>query len=202
MTADRDDKQEFIALPEPDLRGALTLEEALQKRESYRRFSGDPLSRKELSQVLWAAQGLTRGWGARTAPSAGALFPLETYAVLADGVYHYLPGKHEILRLSDLDRREVLAAAALGQEFIRQAPVTIATAVVLERIARKYGSRGERYALIEAGHAAQNVLLEATALGLGAVPVGAFHDEAVRKALGLPEDHKPVYLIPVGHKRK
>ncbi len=191
-----------ITLPPVDSRGATSLEEVLRKRESWRRFSQEPLTNEEVARVMWAAQGVTRTWGGRTAPSAGALFPLEVYVVLEGGVHHYLPRNHQLLRLSGEDVREALCSAALSQAFIRDAPATVVIAVVFERVTVKYGSRGERYAMIEAGHAAQNILLQATSMGLDSVPVGAFHDERVRQVLDLPDDHRPVYLVTVGHRLK
>ena len=156
-----------ITLPPVDSKGATFLEEVLRKRESWRRFSQEPLTNEEVARVMWAAQGVTRTWGGRTAPSAGALFPLEIYVVLEWGVHHYLPRNHQLLRLSGEDVREALCSAALSQVFIRDAPATVVIAVVFERVTVKYGSRGERYAMIEAGHAAQNSLLQATSMGLG-----------------------------------
>jgi SagB-type dehydrogenase family enzyme len=191
-----------ITLPPVDSRGATFLEEILRKRESWRRFSPEPLTNEEVARMMWAAQGVTRTWGGRTAPSAGALFPLEIYVVLEEGVHHYIPRKHQLLHLSGEDVREALCSAALSQAFIRDAPATVVIAVVFERVTVKYGSRGERYAMIEAGHAAQNILLQATSMGLGSVPVGAFHDERVRQVLDLPDDHRPVYLVTVGHRLK
>jgi len=191
-----------ITLPPVDSKGATFLEEVLRKRESWRRFSPEPLTNEEVARMMWAAQGVTRTWGGRTAPSAGALFPLEIYVVLEWGVHHYLPRNHQLLRLSGEDVREALCSAALSQAFIRDAPATVVITVVFERVTVKYGSRGERYAMIEAGHAAQNILLQATSMGLGSVPVGAFHDELVRQVLDLPDDHRPVYLVTAGHRLK
>jgi len=199
---ERKNMKAVITLPPVDSRGATFLEEILRKRESWRRFSQEPLTNEEVARVMWAAQGVTRTWGGRTAPSAGALFPLEVYVVLEGGVHHYLPRNHQLLRLSGEDVREALCSAALSQAFIRDAPATVVIAVVFERVTVKYGSRGERYAMIEAGHAAQNILLQATSMGLDSVPVGAFHDERVRQVLDLPDDHRPVYLVTVGHRLK
>ncbi|MBN1613995.1 MAG: SagB/ThcOx family dehydrogenase [Deltaproteobacteria bacterium] len=190
-----------IKLPLPSQKGKMTLEEALKKRESIRDFSSKSLNEDELSQLLWAAQGTTRNWGGRTAPSAGALFPLEIYVVLKEGVFHYASKDHHLLRIADQDRRNALASAALGQDCVREAPSVIVITAVYERLARKYGTRAERYAKMEAGHAGQNLLLQAASLGLGAVPVGAFDDERVHRVLNLPEKHAPLYLIPLGHKR-
>jgi SagB-type dehydrogenase family enzyme len=195
------DQDKLIQLPKPDHTGKMSLEETLLRRESVRDFIPKPLAPQEISQLLWAAQGMTRKWGGRTAPSAGALYPLEIYLVTAGGFFHYLPARHQLIRLSDRNLLKDLCHAALGQACTREAPAVVVMAAVYERTSGKYGQRAERYIAMEAGHAAQNILLQATALGLGAVPVGAFYDERVQKALGLPGDQRPLYLIPVGHPR-
>lgn len=187
-------------LPQPTLSGETSLEEALVRRRSVREFDSQPLTAGDLGQLLWAAQGITHERGFRTAPSAGALYPLEVYVATIDGVFHYQPRGHQLLGTSPQDARESLYQAALKQEPVRQAPAVFIVTAIYERTTKKYGAeRSPRYVHLEAGHAAQNLLLEATALGLGAVPIGAFHDEEIQKALGLPADHKPLYLIPVGH---
>jgi SagB-type dehydrogenase family enzyme len=156
----------------------------------------------ELGQLLWALQGITSERGFRTAPSAGALYPLEVYIATADGHFHYDPEGHRLLETSNQDVRQALYEAALHQEPVRQAPVVFIVAAVYERTEQKYGpERSPRYVHLEAGHAAQNLLLEAVALGLGAVPIGAFQDEQIQEVLGLPIDHQPLYLIPVGRPR-
>lgn len=188
-----------IELPAPRTRGAMSLERALAERRSVRAFTGEPLTPEELSQLLWAAQGLTAGWGGRTAPSAGALYPLEVYAVTPEGAYHYLPEGHRAELVTAADLRRPLAAAALAQSAVAEAPAVLVIAAVTRRTAVKYGKRAERYVHLEAGHVAQNVLLQAAALGLSGVPIGAFSDRGVQRALGLPADHEPLYLIPVGH---
>jgi len=190
-----------INLPSPAQKGKMSLEEALKKRESVRSFSSDPLTKEDLSQLLWAVQGITRNWGARTAPSAGALFPLEIYVVLKEGFFRYSPKGHNLVRIIQQDLRNTLSKAALGQNCIGEAPAVFVIAAVYERTSRKYGNRAERYVKMEAGHAGQNLLLQAVSLGLGAVPVGAFQDEQVQQVLHLPVNHEPLYLIPVGWKR-
>jgi SagB-type dehydrogenase family enzyme len=145
-------------------------------------------------------QGITHKRGFRTTPSAGALYPLEIYLVTAEGIFQYQPEGHALTVISRKNARSSLYTAALGQEAVRQAPAVFVVAAVYERTAQKYGDeRSPRYVHLEAGHAAQNLLLQAVALKLGAVPIGAFHDEEVQAALELPADHKPLYLIPVGH---
>jgi SagB-type dehydrogenase family enzyme len=191
-----------IALPAPAKTGRMSFEEALVRRHSVREFSRKLLTEQQLGQLLWAAQGITRPEGKRTAPSAGALYPLEIYVATLGGFFHYDPRSHRLNRLSAQDLRGELSRAALGQESVRDAAAVFVVAAVIERTARKYGPvRAPRYVHIEVGHAAQNLLLQAVALDLAAVPVGAFHDEQVQKALSLPKDHEPLYLIPVGYPR-
>jgi len=189
---------ERVELPAPRREGEMSLEEALDSRRSRREFAAGALSEEERAQLLWAAQGLRSDERGRTAPSAGALYPLEVYWVDADGVFHYLVEEHALERLAEGDRRRNLAAAALGQKSVAGAPAIIIITGVVARTAEKYTERAERYVWLEAGHAAQNVLLQATALGLAAVPVGAFGDGRVRAALNLPAGCAPLYIIPVG----
>jgi len=193
---------EEMTLPEPKLQGAFSLEETLAQRRSVRSFTEEELSLEEISQLLWAAQGLTAAWGGRTAPSAGALYPLEVYVATANGLYHYVPQGHEVIIESHDDLRQALWKAGLKQDAIRDAPAVFVIAAVYERTAKKYGDRAERYVKLEAGHACQNILLQAVALHLGAVPIGAFYDDQLQAALSLPPDHEPLYLIPVGHPRQ
>ncbi len=192
--------QSVINLPAPRLTGKMSLEETLNCRESIRDFSSEPLTKEEISQLLWAAQGTTRDWGARTVPSAGALFPLEVYVVMKEGVFHYNTNEHCLSRHSEQDLREPLAKAAFDQDCVQKAPTVFIIAAVYERSAENYGARADRYAKMEAGHACQNLLLQAVSLGLGAVPVGAFQDRIVRQTLQFPLNHEPLYLIPVGRK--
>jgi SagB-type dehydrogenase family enzyme len=183
----------------PDQAGRVTLEQALARRRSVREFTAKALTEQELSQLLWAAQGITHPEGLRTAPSAGALYPLEFYVVTAEGFYHYDPGEHTLELHSEGDLRPALCRVAWGQEFVREAPAVFVIAAVYERTERKYGrQRGPRYVHMDSGHAAENILLQAVALGLGAVPVAAFHDDEVQQALSLPREQQPLYLIPVG----
>ncbi len=202
MKSLRNKTDKVIQLPEPASDGGMSVEAALAKRESVRHFTSVPLTLSLLSQILWAAQGITRNWGGRTAPSAGALYPLELYLALLDGFFHYIPRNHQLMHISESNFIEDLAAVALGQQCIRESSAVVVIAAVYKRIEQKYGRRGERYVKVEAGHAAQNILLQAVSQGIGAVPVGAFYDEDVRKVLSLPSDHEPLYLIPLGHTRK
>ncbi|HKT11478.1 MAG TPA: SagB/ThcOx family dehydrogenase [Terriglobia bacterium] len=191
-----------IQLPRPARSGVVSLEEAISQRRSTREFAPGPLTERQLSQLLWAAQGITAPEGFRTAPSAGALYPLEIYVVLPAGFYHYDPARHCLNRLLADDLRPALCRAALAQQAISEAEAVFVMAAVYERTAQKYeAARSRRYVHLEAGHAAQNLLLEAVALGLGAVSMGAFHDTEVQKALSLPRNHQPLYLIPAGMPR-
>lgn len=190
---------EEIQLPEPRYESPVSLEQTLLRRRSVREFSDEPLTMEEISQLLWAAQGITRPDGRRTAPSAGAMYPLELYVLTSEAFYHYKPDDHALTRLRDGDLRREVYEVSLQQDSILQAPVTLVFAAVFHRTEQRYGAlRSPRYIHMEVGHAAQNVLLQAVALGLGAVPIGAFHDDRLQDALGLPEDHVPLYLVPVG----
>lgn len=191
-----------IPLPPPVQQGRMSLEAALARRRSVREYSEERLTPVELGQLLWAAQGITSPEGFRTAPSAGARYPLELYAVVPEAVYHYNPQRHLLALHLSGDRRPDLYTAALHQESVLRAPVVIVMAAVYQRTASRYGrERTPRYVHMEIGHAAQNVLLQAVALGLGGVPIGAFYDDQVQRALALPADHAPLYLIPVGRPR-
>jgi len=193
-----------IELPEPRYDGDVSLEESLVRRRSVRDYSGESLALDEISQLLWAAQGITTDWGGRTAPSAGALYPLEVYVIVGDvqdlaaGVYRYNPKEHEIIMTAAGDIRTQLANAALGQTSVKDGAIDLVFTAVYQRTTRKYGDRGIRYVHMEAGHTAQNVCLQATAMGLGAVTIGAFHDEQISSLLNLPSDEVPLYIIPVG----
>lgn len=192
-------EQDSMALPAPRLESEVSLELALSARRSVRSFTAQTLTWAEIGQLLWAAQGITRDWGARTAPSAGALYPLDVYVSTATGVNHYLPHGHRVAAMKDADVREELWQAGLKQDAIRRAPAVFIVTATYERTSGKYGDRAVRYVHLEAGHAAQNMLLQAVALGLGGVPIGAFDDAEVQAILGLSEAEKPLYLIPVGY---
>jgi len=189
------------SLPPPDPEGGMSLTQALARRRSRREYGMRDLTEDELSQLLWAAQGITDSRGFRTAPSAGATYPLETYVATVRGLFHYRPQGHRLVRIGEDDLRSALAGAALQQRWVREAPAVFIFSAVRERTSRRYGQRAERYIHMEAGHAAQNLLLQAVALGLAAVPVGAFYDDQVAEILGLPQDEAPLYLIPVGEER-
>ena len=194
--------QDEIILPEPKAKGAMSLEESISKRRSIRSFTSKRLTLEEISQLIWATQGITeKGSGFRAAPSAGALYPLEIYLIKEDGVFHYDVKGHSLKKTGSRDVRGEIARAAWGQLFIRQAPISIIICAVRERMTARYGKRGNRYVDIEVGHVAENLHLQAVALGMGSVPVGAFTDSEVQKILGLPRGTEPVYIVPVGYKK-
>jgi SagB-type dehydrogenase family enzyme len=193
-----------IGLPAPRHDSDASLEHTLQQRRSVREFRRAPISLAQLSQLLWAAQGITDRDGMRTAPSAGALYPLDIYVVvgevqgLAAGVYQYWPQGHALRKRAGEDRRPELERAALGQDCVGTNAALIVFTAVESRTTRKYGQRGLHYIDIEVGHAAQNVMLQAVALGLGSAVVGAFEDNQVAKVLELPKTERPLYLMPIG----
>lgn len=198
-----------VKLPAPRERGEMSVEEAIARRRSVRRYGRESLSISHLSQVLWAAQGITGAGRLRAAPSAGATYPLEVFVVigrdgvegLEEGLYHYSVKNHSLEPHKVGDLRGELSIAALDEEFIAQAPVDIVICALYERTSRRYGRRGERYVHMEAGHVAENIHLQAVALGLAVVMVGAFEDESVRKLMDLAEEVRPLYIIPLGKPR-
>jgi SagB-type dehydrogenase family enzyme len=195
---------ETIKLPQPMHTGKTSVEKALQERHSIREYRKLPLTLDELSQLLWAAQGISGFGERRTAPSAGAFYPLEVHVVIGNviglsvGIYAYDPQEHELSRIETGDKRHPLCQTALGQSSIKNGAAVIVLSGVYKRTMMKYGERGVRYVHMEAGHAAQNVSLQAVSLGLGTVVIGAFHDEEVRAVLGLSGQEAPLYIIPVG----
>lgn len=196
-----------IKLPPPLLKGNVSLEETISRRRSVRTYRADQLSLYQLSQVLWAAQGITDARkGNRAAPSAGATYPLEIFAVIgkggvdgiAEGIYHYKFESHSLSLHRPGDLRSELSAAALGQRFITIAPASIIICALYQRTSQRYGTRAERYIQIEVGHVGQNIYLQARALGLATVAVGAFTDEEVWRSLEVEEQIKPLYIMPLG----
>jgi len=200
--------EEEIKLPSPQLEGKMSVEEALARRRSRRVFKDYSLTMEQISQLLWSAQGITEERiGFRTAPSAGATYPLDIYLVLGKdkvenlkaGVYHYNPHHHSLTIILEEDQRRELARACLRQKFIEDAPISLVITVEFSRITNRYGKRGIYYAYMEAGHVGQNVYLQAESLELGTVVIGAFYEEDVSQALNLPDQHIPLYVMPVGH---
>lgn len=193
---------ELEKLPAPVHKGEMSVEEAIASRRSHREFTSEALTPEQVSQLCWAGVGITDRRECRLAsPSAGGLNPLELYVVSAAGVAHYRAADHMLERHLGGDVRPVLRKATYDQEVVTAAPVCVVIAAVVERTASKYRDRAERYCLIEAGHAAQNILIQATALGLVGVPLGAFEDERVDRLLEMPRGHRVLYMLPVGHPR-
>ena len=194
-----------IKLPDPEITSSTPLEGTLFTRRSVRDYTEIPLSIKNVSQLLWAAQGITADWGGRTAPSAGGLYPLEVYvavrsvSTLPPGVYKYRPEGHELQKIKEGDISSELYEAVLSQEWVKNGAIVIVIAAVYERTTQKYGDRGVRYVDIEVGHAGQNICLQATALNLGAVTIGAFYDDQVKNVIGMADPETPVYVIPIGN---
>ena len=198
-----------LKLPEPSYKSPVSIEEAILVRRSIREYADKPLTLKQLSQILWAAQGITeRRWGFRAAPSAGATYPLEVYVVvkgggvedLDPGIYHYLPASHEIELVKPGDYSRDLMRAALGQEWVLEAAVNLVINAVYERTTRRYGERGYRYVYMEVGHVGQNIYLQCVSLGLACVVIGAFYDDEVKRIVG--GIGEPLYIIPVGVKKE
>lgn len=190
--------REPTELPVPDTTGSVPLEAVLSQRRSQREFGEDPLPVAIIGQLFWAGQGITDGAGHRTAPSAGARYPLELYAVTPSAFLHYLPDGHRVEQRPDDAMLSALGTAAFGQSFVSAAPAVLLIAGVRARTEGEYGALADALMNREAGHAAQNILLQATALGLAVVPVGGFDPVEVSRRVGLPPGQEVLYLIPVG----
>ena len=199
-----------MQLPEPRKTGGTSFEEALNRRRTVRSFTSGNLTLDQLSQLLFAAQGITDDRGVkRAAPSGGALYPMDVYVVagingvqgLKEGIYRYEPPKHTLLPVEEGDFRRDVAGASLHQTWMAVPPLSLVITAEYSRITRKYGERGVRYAMMEAGHIGQNIFLQAEALGMSAGIVGAFDDEQVIRVLGIPASHEPLLIMPVGYKR-
>lgn len=197
-----------IELPTPKTKGRMSVEEAIQKRRSIRRYTEEPITLEDISQLLWAAQGITDPEkGYRAAPSAGRTYPLEVYLVvgkggvkgLVEGVYHYDPSTHVLEKILEGDVRSDLAKAAHGQPWVSQAPVNIVITADYNRTTSKYGELGVRFVHMEAGHAGQNIYLEAVARGLATVSLGSFYEDQVKELLKIPDNENILYIFPVGH---
>lgn len=188
------------SLPPPVLDGPLTLERAIAARRSVREYRPDPLPIATIGQLLWAAQGVTSSDGKRAAPSAGAIYPLDIYVVTVSQVIHYLPDGHRIQTRAVADLRPRLRDAAFGQEPVATAPAIVVVAARANRTRAKYGARAATYIALEAGHAAQNMLLVAVAHGLSAVPIGSISSAECASVLALPPESLVYYLIPVGRR--
>lgn len=197
--------RQAIALPPPQLQGTKTLEEVLAHRRTVRTFSAEPITASQVAQLLWAAQGVTSPDGFRTAPSGGGLYPLEIRVLagkvegLGSGTFRYLPATHALLPEQTGDQRAKLIEATGHQEWVTQGAAVFLISGVSSRSSVKYERRGVRFTHLEAGHAAQNLLLQAIGLGLEAGTIGGFDDQKVRTALALPAGEEPLYLLVVGY---
>jgi SagB-type dehydrogenase family enzyme len=200
--------EQKMNLPKPSLKGSVSVEKAIKHRRTIRSYRLKPLTLEQLSQIFWAAQGITEDRGyKRAAPSGGALYPMDIYAVVGDncveglnaGMYHYDPRKHAALLITDGDLRKDIAKAAFSQMWMAEAPLNLVITAEYHRITGKYGARGERYAMIETGHIGQNIFLQAEALGLRAGIVGAFHDKGVNRVMKINRSHEPLLIMPVGY---
>jgi len=196
---------EVVELSQPKFKSGVSIEEALLKRRSVRNYMNEPLSNSEISQLLWAAQGITEEkYNLRTAPSAGALYPLEIYIAVSNvedlvpGLYKYQPQNHTLKKISKGDKRPDISNAALRQDAIESSSAIILITAVYERTAVKYGGRTERYVNIEVGAAAQNIYLQSFSLEIGTVMIGAFKDDALKNILRLPENENPLAIMPLG----
>ncbi|MFC1668471.1 SagB/ThcOx family dehydrogenase [Chlamydiota bacterium] len=196
------ESKKFI-LPKPSFTGKMSVEECIVRRRSRRRFAENYLSLEEISQLLWAGQGITHSNGLRTVPSAGATFPLKTYLLvgavqgIGQGLYQYDIEKHGLSLMKSGDFRVELMSACWGQTMIGDAPVSLIFTALYERTCNRYGKRGIRYVHMEVGHVGQNIHLQAESLALGTVVIGAFDDMKVKAVLGI-EDEVPLYIMPVG----
>jgi len=199
-----------MQLPDPKLDGDVSLERTIHQRRTIRSFHSKTLTLKQLSQLLWAAQGITEPGGfKRAAPSAGALYPMDIYGAVGEdcieglnpGVYLYEPAIHSFSLIQKGDMRRDIAMASLGQMWMSYAPITLVITAEYSRIMGKYGQRGMRYAMIEAGHIGQNIFLQSQAMGLEAGIVGAFEDQKVIQVMGIKSTHEPLLLMPVGYKK-
>ncbi len=204
---DKKTNGEKIPLLEKKDEKGISLRRALEGRRSVREYKAEGVSLEDVSEVVWAAQGITKEErGLRTAPSAGATYPLEIYLVADDvdgldpGIYRFLPETKTFKKVLEGGRREDLSRAALGQRFIEEAPANIVITAVYERTTARYGERGVKYVHMEAGHVGQNIYLQCESLGLGTVAVGAFDDEEMRSVLHLSSEETPLYIFPLGKK--
>ena len=200
--------KKLITLPSPNYDGPMSVEKAILQRRSVRTYASSPLTIQEISQLLWSAQGITGKRGFRAAPSAGAVYPVETYVAirhvegLSPGLYKYLPEGHKLMEMIAGDISKELASACLNQPYVYLCSANIILTGNYDKIAMRYGKRGVRYTHIEIGHISENIYLQAEALGLGTVAIGAFSDRELKKILNLPEEEEPLYVMPIGRKKE
>jgi SagB-type dehydrogenase family enzyme len=197
---------QLVVLPEPKTSGSSSLEEVIRTRRSRRSYTGEPVLLGDISQLCWAAQGVTQvTTRLRSAPSAGALYPLQLFLVignsdLAPGIYRYHSKDHSLEQVKKGDYRKQLREASLEQECVEAGALDFVVTAIYSRTMVKYGERGrDRYVPMEAGHVAENIYLQAEALGLGTVSIGAFSDDEVRQVISAPSEYVPLYVMPTGH---
>ena len=197
------DEAKAIQLPSAKTSSNVSLESALVARRSVRSFSDKNLSYEQLSQLSWAGQGITdKEKGYRTAPSAGAIFPMIIYFAIEEGLFEYEPQSHVLRQIVENDVRRELSRSAIRQPYIAEAPCSIIIAGNVKKVSSRYGKKARTYTILEAGHIAQNILLQAAALELGAVPVGAFDSGDVRRICRTQAGYEPFYIIPVGYPQR
>ena len=203
-----DNQEAVMKLPPPKTKGTVSVEQAIKQRRTVRAFMSQALDLNQLSQLLWAAHGITENKGfKRAAPSAGALYPMDVYVVVGQnsvvqieaGVYHYEPKGHFLSLIAKSDLRDVIVRASLSQVWMAKAPISFIITAEYKRVTEKYGKRGVRYAMIEAGHMGQNLFLQAEALGFKAGIVGAFHDKELIEVMNIPPSYEPLFIMPIGY---
>ena len=210
----KEKEKNMIFLPKAKYDSNTSVENALYKRRSIRSYKNEPLNIGEISQLLWAAYGITRKiengpaylrGGLRTAPSAGALYPLEIYIVagnvtgLDPGIYKYISQGHKLEIILKGDKRSELCIAGFNQKMIKNAPADIVYSAIYKRTSKKYGNRGrERYVCMDLGHSAENVYLQAFSLNIGTCAIGSFSDIKVKEVLNMPAEEEPLYIMPIG----
>jgi SagB-type dehydrogenase family enzyme len=192
-------KSTMLHLPKPNFDGTMSLEESLRYRRSVRTFTKHPLSQQEISSILWAAQGITDDADNRTAPSAGARYPVKLQVATKNGLFGYDSNSHALTNLKPEDVRPMIVETTVGQKFIADAGLVVILSANCDESIQLHGEKAMRYIYLEAGHIAQNIHLEAASLGLASSPVAAFDEAALQSALGLPDGWVPIYVIPVGH---
>ena len=191
-----------VQLPAPSLSGTVSLEEVINTRRSVRQFADKPLSFIQIGQLAWAGQGITdKERGLRAAPSAWAAYPIGLYFVTPEGLFVYQPDGHSLEQIASTDLRNQLSSA-VGQEALAEAACDIVIAGSVRKLAPKSGNKAEKFMLLEAGHVAENIQLQAVALKLATLPVGAFEPKNVSRVCGLPGDLEPLLIVAVGYPRQ
>ena len=197
-----------IDLPKPTTKGTMSFEEATSKRRATRAFTADPLTLAQVSQIMWAAQGITTtsGPAKRTVPSAMAMYPLTVYVVVGEGkvtdlpagVYKYVTDGHKLELVRDGDHHADVVAAAMNQNSVQTAPITVVIAADSAKMKERFKERADSFVNIEVGAAGQNIQLESVCLGLASVTAGMFDPAKLREAVGAPDSQVPLYILPIG----